>query len=189
MGRQNCLQLLRRNFDCPERDSSSEWILTISGQPDSRSLNGIRRDQLFSNHDQSPGDFSADDRPVVRGRICLRRGRPFLVEYANQGDGVIGYAPVNGVQTDITGAPRNLFNSGWVFGGAIIIGGTYFFAPTWFLDLSYAFGLTTPQDATFSGPFVDSNLPGGAQTTGTAIVHPSGTVMTHAILLTINKTF
>jgi len=114
---------------------------------------------------------------------------PSLSNMQTRVDGVIGYAPVNGVQTDITGAPRNLFNSGWVFGGAIMVGGTYFFAPTWFLDLSYTFGLTTPQDATFSGPFIDNNLPGGAQTTGTAIVHPSGTVMTHAILLTINKAF
>jgi hypothetical protein len=114
---------------------------------------------------------------------------PSLSNTQTKVNGIIGYATINGTLQNITGTPQNFSNTGWVYGGAVMVGGTYFFAPTWFLDLSYIFGVTTPQDASFVGPFTNPNGTNGKLTTGTAIVNPSGTVMTHAIMLTINKTF
>ncbi len=114
---------------------------------------------------------------------------PSLSNTETKVNGIIGYATINGALQNITGAPQNFSNSGWVYGGAVMVGGTYFFAPTWFLDVSYVFGVTTPQDASFFGPFTNPNGVNGKVTTGSAIVNPSGNLMTHAVLLTINKTF
>ena len=50
---------------------------------------------------------------------------------------MMGFADINGNRQDISGAPVNFSESSWVSGGAIVIGGTYFFDPQWFVAEFY----------------------------------------------------
>jgi len=53
-----------------------------------------------------------------------------------------GYAGRNGQSSDMQGIPDSLSNSRWLWGGAAQMGMTYYFNPTWFLDLSYTYAIT-----------------------------------------------
>src|SRR5271170_101470 len=51
---------------------------------------------------------------------------PTLSQTQTNLSGLVGFADINGAHTDVTGAPQNFSSSSWVFGGAAVVGATYF---------------------------------------------------------------
>lgn len=102
-------------------------------------------------------------------------------------NGVIGFADINGSHVNITGAPSDFSNSQWVFGGAVIVGATYFFDPSWFLDASYTYATTVNKTSNYSGPFSSST--DGFDDTGILSGTYSGNTAIQSVTLTINKAF
>lgn len=102
-------------------------------------------------------------------------------------NGVIGFADINGMRTNITGTPSNFSSAPWVFGGAAVVGATYFLDPSWFLDLSYTYLVTRNQTSEFSGPFASSTS--GYIDTGILSGTYSGRWITQAFTISINKAF
>ena len=100
-------------------------------------------------------------------------------------NGVTGFADINGAHTQITGTPTNLSSSGWVWGGAMQIGATYFLDPTWFLDLNYTYSMTANQTGSYEAPFTNSSM----TEVGTLSGNSTGRVIAQALTLSINKTF
>jgi opacity protein-like surface antigen len=115
---------------------------------------------------------------------------PVLFNVETNIDNVIGYADVNGVHTNFTGAPVSFSGSNWVWGGAVQIGATYFLTSSWFIDLNYTYARTGEFTQTFSAPF-SSVVPGvaGFTTAGTANVTVSDEITTQTVNLSINTTF
>jgi hypothetical protein len=103
--------------------------------------------------------------------------------------GLIGFADINGTRTDVSGSPINLSNSGWVYGGAAVVGATYFFDRSWFLDVSYTFAMTTNRTANFSSPFTNPNGSNGSTITGTLVGTSSAKEITQAVAVTLNRAF
>ena len=58
---------------------------------------------------------------------------------------LVGFADINGRPTDVSGTPVDFSGSGWVYGGAVMAGATYFFDSSWFLDISYTYAMTNTQ--------------------------------------------
>lgn len=104
-------------------------------------------------------------------------------------NGLIGFADINGATTDVSGMPVDLTDSGWVFGGAAVIGATYFFDRSWFLDVSYTFAMTANHTSNFSSPFTNPNGTGGSVITGTLVGSSSEKVTTQSFTVSINKAF
>jgi hypothetical protein len=52
---------------------------------------------------------------------------PTLSHTRTNVNGLVGFANVIGIPTDISGAPVDFTGSGWVYGGAAMVGATYFF--------------------------------------------------------------
>jgi opacity protein-like surface antigen len=101
---------------------------------------------------------------------------------------VIGYATLNGVLTNISGAPQSFSDTDWRVGGAVTVGMTYFVTPSWFVDVSYL--VSFPDSRTFDirSPF---NNPGDPYTykgllTGTAT---SNVQNIQSIMVSLNKAF
>ena len=104
--------------------------------------------------------------------------------------GLVGFADVlNMPHTDISGPPQDFSGSGWVWGGAAIVGGTYFLAPSWFVDMSYMYARTNNQTFNYSSAFTNPNGPNGTTTVGSLVGNSSGRIETHAVIATIGKTF
>lgn len=103
-------------------------------------------------------------------------------------DGVVGYATLNGILTNVSGAPQSFAETTWRFGAAATAGITYFLTPSIFLDAKYLF--SAPKFHTFSvtSPF---NNPGTPTTfTGTLIGTATANVRnTQAVTVAINKMF
>jgi opacity protein-like surface antigen len=100
---------------------------------------------------------------------------------------VIGFADINGGHVNITGTPSNFSSSPWLFGAQAMVGATYFFAPSWFLDFSYAYGIAKGQKVNFSTPFASST--DGYDDIGILSGHYSGSVITQSLTISINKAF
>jgi hypothetical protein len=99
--------------------------------------------------------------------------------------GVTGFADLNGAPSQITGTPTNLSSSGWVPGGALTLGATYFLDPTWFLDFSYTYSMTANQTSNYGAPFTNLAM----TEVGTLTGNSSEKVTTQAVAISINKTF
>jgi hypothetical protein len=112
---------------------------------------------------------------------------PSLSQTQSKLNGVIGFADINGVHTNITGTPSNFSSSPWVYGGAAVIGATYFFDASWFLDLSYSYGMTKVQTTSFAGPFTSTTS--GYVDSGILSGHYSGRVIAQSLTISINKAF
>ena len=84
-------------------------------------------------------------------------GGPTLSQTRTRLNGLVGFALVDGGIVDQSGAPQDFSSSSWLVGGAATVGVTYFFTPTWFLDLNYTYALTraTPR---ICGPIHRSQL-------------------------------
>ncbi len=102
---------------------------------------------------------------------------------------LVGFADINGNHTDVSGAPVDFTASGWVSGGAGVIGGTYFFDPSWFLDFAYTYARTKNQTFDYSGTFTNPSGPSGTTTSGTLVGNSSGKVITQGVTVTINMAF
>ena len=103
--------------------------------------------------------------------------------------GLVGYAVINGVNLNVSGAPQNFSSSGWVLGGAATVGGTYFLSPSWFLDLDYVFSKTASQIGNYSSTFVNSASTPGVTTVGTLEGNSSENIVTQSVTFTINRAF
>jgi len=114
---------------------------------------------------------------------------PTLSRVRTNLNGLIGFADVNGGPTDVSGAPINLTSANWVFGGTAVVGATYFLDRSWFLDFSYAYGMTGNQTASFSSPFTNPNGSNGSTITGTLVGTSAGKVITQGVTASINKAF
>lgn len=112
---------------------------------------------------------------------------PSLTETVENINGVIGYAFLNGIKVNITGAPANFTSTNWVFGLAATVGGTVFLSPTLFLDFNYVFNPTSNQTNDFTTPF--SNSSGKYSSSGEMIGSTSSKEKTNSISLSINKIF
>jgi hypothetical protein len=119
-----------------------------------------------------------------RSFVYLGAG-PSLSQTQSNLNGVIGFADLNGIHTNITGTASNFSSSPWVYGGAAVIGATYFFDHSWFLDLSYTYIMTAVQTSSFSAPF--SSATSGYTDTGILSGNYSGKVITQSLAISINK--
>jgi opacity protein-like surface antigen len=82
-------------------------------------------------------------------------GGPTVSQVRTRLNGLVGFALVDGAIVDQSGAPQDFSSSSWVLGGAAVVGVTYFFTPTWFVDLNYTYAVTAGHTATFASPFID----------------------------------
>jgi len=89
--------------------------------------------------------------------------------------------------TDITGSADSFASSSWVFGGAAVVGATYFFDRFWFLDFSYTYAATLVQTTGFSAPFSSSSF--GYTDAGILSGTYSGRAITQSVALSINRVF
>ena len=112
-----------------------------------------------------------------------------LTETQTSLDGLVGYAVINGVNTNVSGAPQNFTSSGWVMGAGLTAGGTYFLGHGWFIDVDYTFAKTAAQIGNYSSDFVNSSSNPGVTTIGTLVGQSSENVLTNSITLTIDKAF
>ena len=127
-------------------------------------------------------------RSFGRGFVYLGAGGT-LTETQTILDGLVGYAVINGVNTNVSGAPQNFASSGWVLGAGLTTGGTYFLSHGWFLNLDYTFSKTAAQTGNYSSDFVNSSSTPGVTTEGTLVGTSSENVLTNSITLTIDKAF
>jgi opacity protein-like surface antigen len=97
----------------------------------------------------------------------------------------VGFGNVNGQPTDITGPPVNFSSTKWVWGTAVQIGMTYFFAPTWFIDVNYTYAFTRKFDTNYTAPFVSTSA--GLTYIGNAYITTSQRLTTQAVAVSINK--
>ena len=102
---------------------------------------------------------------------------------------LIGFARVNGTPSDISGQPVNFQGDAWVWGGAVMIGATYFFDKSWFVDVNYKIGVTAQHTDNYYAPFTNPNGTGGTNIVGTLVGSSSGNATTQAISVTLNRAF
>jgi hypothetical protein len=76
-----------------------------------------------------------------------------------------------------------------VFGGAAVIGGTYFLDRSWFLDFSYSYAMTAKQRFNYFSPFTNPNGTNGTVIVGTLVGNSAASITTQAITLSLNRTF
>jgi opacity protein-like surface antigen len=124
--------------------------------------------------------------------LQLRRSRamgagPALFGTETKIDNAIGFADVNGMHADATGAPLNFASSDWVWGGAVQIGLNYFLDRNWFVDFNYTYARSAKFKSNFSAPFASSSL--GYDIYGTLFVAPSQRVTDQSVSVSINRRF
>ena len=122
----------------------------------------------------------------ARSYVYLGAG-PALFETHTKIDNAIGFANVNGMRGDVTGAPVNFASSQWIWGGVAQIGLVYFLDHDWFLDLNYSYARTEKFTSDFSAPFASTSS--GFQTNGTLFVSPSQRVTDQSFTVSINRRF
>lgn len=114
---------------------------------------------------------------------------PTLSQVRTDLNGVIGFADINGARTDVSGAPIDLSSSGWVYGGSAMVGATYFFDQSWFLDVSYSVAMTANQTSYYFSPFTNPNGSNGSTVIGTLVGNTTGSVITQGVTVTVNRAF
>ncbi|MFT0859876.1 hypothetical protein VRZ77_07290 [Ancylobacter sp. G4_0304] len=126
-------------------------------------------------------------RSFEKGFIYLGAG-PTLSRVQYDFNNVVGFADINGVHYDITGAPSDFSSKDWVVGGEVIVGATYFLSQNWFLDLSYSYTVTGNISKGYSGPF-STTARGGFEDVGILSGNFSGASSTQSIMVSINRAF
>jgi opacity protein-like surface antigen len=112
-------------------------------------------------------------------------GGPTLSQTRTRLNGLVGFALVDGGIVDQSGAPQDFSSSSWLVGGAAMVGVTYFFTPTWFVDLNYTYAFTQGHTSNFASPFIDHS----STSVGTLVGNSAWTAQTQRLGLTINKAF
>ena len=125
-------------------------------------------------------------RSFERSFIYLGAG-PTLSRVKTNILGLIGFANLTGTPSDISGAPQDFSGEGWVWDGAAVIGATYFFDPSWFLDVNYTYAQTANKTFNYFSTF--SNPTGANTIIGTLSGSSSGKVITQGVMFTLNKSF
>ncbi|TCT08005.1 outer membrane protein [Aquabacter spiritensis] len=111
---------------------------------------------------------------------------PTLSKVTASMNGLIGFAELDH-RFDVSGTPGFFSASNWVWGATAMAGVTYFFAPSWFLDLSYSYTASATSTNTFANQF-DTVYPTTAFS-GLSAGTYSGTVDNQALTVTINYVF
>ena len=107
-------------------------------------------------------------------------------------DDITGYENVEIIPTTPTGVGlgQKYTTTQWLFGGAAMIGATYFFESTWFMDVSYTYSITGTKTSRWSGSWTDTDINrSNVSRTGTNTGTSSGSVNTQAFTVSINKIF
>jgi opacity protein-like surface antigen len=112
-------------------------------------------------------------------------GGPTLSQTRTKLNGLVGFAFVDGAIVDQSGAPQNFSSSSWLFGGAAVVGVTYFLTPTWLVDLNYTYAVTEGHTSNFASPFVDAS----STSVGTLVGNSAWRAETQRVGLTINRAF
>ncbi|MCX7115145.1 MAG: hypothetical protein NTW08_04495 [Gammaproteobacteria bacterium] len=86
------------------------------------------------------------------------------------------------------GNGSNYSTNQWLFGGAAMVGATYFINPTWFVDVSYSYSMTGIETSSWGGPWIDT-LSNGSTRIGNNTGTSSGSVNTQAFSVSINTVF
>src|SRR5262249_30389368 len=120
--------------------------------------------------------------PYVGGGVTYSRTRTNIKD-------LVGFADITHPLEIISGPPQNFSGSGWVWGGALTVGGAYFFTPSWSVDVSYTYSKTHNQTFNYSSTFTNPNGPNNTTTTGTLVGSSTGRVETNAVLATIGVAF
>ena len=125
-------------------------------------------------------------RAFDRGTVYFGVG-PTLSQVNTKINNLVGFADINGQRTDISGAPQSFAASQWVWGGAVMLGGTYYLDKSWFLDLSYTYSITQNKTASYYSTY---NNPGSPNTySGSLIGSSTGTAAVQSANLSINRVF
>lgn len=113
---------------------------------------------------------------------------PTISQVNTKINNLVGFADIRGVpQTNVSGAPQTFSNTQWVYGGAAMLGGTYFLDKSWFLDFSYKYSMTQNKTSNYYSTF---NNPGSPYSySGSLIGSSTGTATIQTLGLTINKLF
>ena len=99
---------------------------------------------------------------------------------------LVGFADINGDRTDISGSPQSFSSAGWVLGGAVTIGTTYFLSQSWFLDFNYTYGATKRKTASYYSTFVNVNTGSNTMYEGGLIGNSVGSSTTQSFAVSIN---
>ena len=121
-----------------------------------------------------------------RGTIYAGVG-PTVSQVSTKINNLVGFADINGNRTDISGTPQNFSASQWVWGGAVMLGGTYYLDKSWFLDFSYTYSMTQNKTASYNSTFYNPSSPNTYS--GSLIGSSTGTATVQSVTLTINKVF
>ncbi|HCN70758.1 MAG TPA: hypothetical protein DIS96_03215 [Pusillimonas sp.] len=125
-------------------------------------------------------------RAFDRGTIYVGVG-PTLSQVNTQINDLIGFADINGNRTDISGSAQSFSASQWVWGAAVMLGGTYYLDKSWFLDFSYTYSVTQDKTANYYSTY---NNPASPNTySGSLIGSSTGTATTQSASLSLNRVF
>ncbi len=112
---------------------------------------------------------------------------PTISQVNTKINNLIGFADLNGVRTDVSGTPQSFSATQWAYGGAAMLGGTYFLDKAWFLDFSYSYAMTQNKISNYYSTF---DNPGTTTSyKGSLIGSSTGTATIQTIGLTVNKLF
>jgi opacity protein-like surface antigen len=112
---------------------------------------------------------------------------PTLSRVNTRIDDLIGFADINGTRTDVSGTAQTFTSSGWVLGGAVTIGTTYFLDNSWFLDFNYTYGATRKKTASYYSTFINVNPNNNTTYNGSLIGNSVGSSSTQSFGISINK--
>lgn len=112
---------------------------------------------------------------------------PTLSQTQSKINDLTGFADINGNRTNITGNSSSFSSAQWIYGGAATVGMTYFFDPSWFVDVSYTYAMTQNKTSNYSGVFANPNS--GYSYAGQLIGTSTGSVTTQLLTISINKAF
>jgi hypothetical protein len=122
-----------------------------------------------------------------RGTIYFGIG-PTVSQSITKINDLVGYADIGrNPQTDVSGAPQSFSSSQWVYGGAAMIGGTYFIDRQWFLDFNYELNMTQNKTSNYFSTFNNPGRP--LSYSGSLIGSSWGTSTTQSLSLTLNRAF
>lgn len=116
---------------------------------------------------------------------------PSLVNIKSKNYYSVGYANVDGVTIDVTGLVSYSSPSYWAWGGTAQLGGTYFFSPCWFIDMSYTYTMTGENTSDHQQGFAHTSQIGSVTYTTSGILYTKDTlrIKNQSLMVSINKFF
>lgn len=114
---------------------------------------------------------------------------PSLVNLNSKNYYSIGYANFEGATINVTGLVSYSSPSIWAWGGTAQLGASYFFCPTWFIDMTYSYTVTTNRTTNHQQAFTNSSSLGSTTytTSGTLYTKDTLGVRNQTLMLSINK--